>query len=380
MAAAATVRIEVSESATAPRILFATGGSGGHLYPALAIAEASDDCWPGSAKLFVTTGRPVEHQICRRAGVPHHALPLLALSTAKRRPLQFLASAAKSYGQARDLIREWRPDLIVGTGGWSMTPVVQAASRLKVPIVLCEQNTIPGRATRWLARRATTLCVSFEQTKLHLGTARRIVLTGNPVRRAITETADGSPPSPPRLLVLGGSQGARALNAALLAIAPQLSEPLQGWRVQHQTGGSTLVDELRSAYAAAGIEAEVAPFFDDLPARCRGAQLAVSRAGATTLAELACTAVPALLVPYPHAAADHQLRNAEIFVRAGAAEMTIEAATDEETARRMAPVLRNLLDDPDRRASMSRAMHTLARPDASLRVLDEISRIVSRLQ
>lgn len=366
----------MTTTSTSPlRILFATGGSGGHLVPALAIAEAIRRRWPEADVPFVTTGRPIENDICRAAGVRQITLPLLPLAAATRRPLAFLSAASTSYRLARDQLRDERPAAVVGTGGWSMTPVIQAARRGKVPIVLCEQNVIPGRATRWLARRAGTVCVSFEETSSRLHNARRIVVTGNPVRPAIAALSD-SPRSPDRIvLVLGGSQGARSLNRAVLSIVTTTPQLFAGWKLVHQTGSVEAAGELAAVCAQAGIEHDVSPFFSDMPQRYARAAIVISRAGATTLAELACAGVPAILVPYPHAADDHQRLNAEVFVAGGAARLAAEAESDSETSRKIAETFLTLTAEPARLAEMSAAMRKLARPSAAECVVDEIARL-----
>jgi UDP-N-acetylglucosamine--N-acetylmuramyl-(pentapeptide) pyrophosphoryl-undecaprenol N-acetylglucosamine transferase len=365
-------------SPTLRRILFATGGSGGHVFPALAIAEAAQRRWPQVETVFVTTGRPIENEICASAGVTQRVLPLLPLRSATRQPLQFLARAAAAYRSASTLIRDWQPDCVVGTGGWSMSPVVQAARRQRIPIILCEQNVIPGRATRWLARRAAVICTSFENTHRHLTAARRIVCTGNPVRQAIASLSSVPRAPDRRLLVLGGSQGARRLNHALALLARSPARPLAGWQITHQCGGHGDRDQLVSTYLAAGIPARVECFLPDMPAEYQRAELVVSRAGATTLAELACAQVPAILVPYPHAADDHQRLNASAFVEAGAARAVFEDHADGETAAALETVLTELLADPTLRTAMSRSLHRLARPDAAERVLVEIQHAIGQ--
>jgi UDP-N-acetylglucosamine--N-acetylmuramyl-(pentapeptide) pyrophosphoryl-undecaprenol N-acetylglucosamine transferase len=353
-----------------PRILFATGGSGGHLYPAIAIAEEVVSRWPGAEVLFVTTDRAVERDICAKEGLSHRSLPLLPLAAAKRNPLKFLAATAAAYRQARALLAEWSPSCVIGTGGWSMTPIIQAARRSKAPVLLCEQNVIPGRATRWLARRARTVCTSFEQTSRHLHAARNVVVTGNPIRRGIVDAATSTVDGPPTLLILGGSQGSRALNDAMAWLASYCRTLFDGWSIAHQTGSAEAVEKLSATYSEAGIRAEVAPFFQDMPGRYRAARIAISRAGATTLAELACCGIPAVLVPYPHAALDHQRHNAEVFASVGAARIVEQREESEVTGQVLRDVISSLLNNCDERAKMRQAMLGLAHPLASRRVVD----------
>jgi UDP-N-acetylglucosamine--N-acetylmuramyl-(pentapeptide) pyrophosphoryl-undecaprenol N-acetylglucosamine transferase len=239
-----------------------------------------------------------------------------------------------------------------------------------VPVVLLEQNATPGRATWWLARRADAVCVSFEETAGRLPRGVRCVVTGNPVRTEIAELAAlERPAGPPRsLLVLGGSQGGHALNAAVLHWAARQNAVLADWRIVHQTGERDC-PPVRQRYAELRLPADVQPFLADMAAAYRGADVVISRAGATTLAELACAGLPAVLVPYPHAAADHQRGNAEVFVQFGAAELVPEQPRTEDTAAHLETVFQELLRDPERCSTMSAAMRSLARPHAAAAVL-----------
>lgn len=365
-----SVATSLSSPAPLSRVLFATGGSGGHLFPAVAIAEALRARFPDVKIQFATTGRAIEERICRENGLEQRVLPLLPLREARRHPLKFLNAARTSLRQSREWIHDWRPQCIVGTGGWSMTPVVLAARRSGVPVVLCEQNVIPGRATRWLARRAAVVCVSFAETASRLPTGLHIEVTGNPVRAAVAELTQRERPSDSRLLILGGSQGARALNDALLDIAKKHPESLRGWTILHQTGSSEAAAELAAAYRAANISGEVAAFFTEMPTVYKNATAAIARAGATTLAELACAGIPAILVPYPHAADDHQRANAQVYVDAGAAVIVPEPAASNDLAARLQQACASVLFDPERRASLAQSMKSLARPDAAARIVD----------
>jgi UDP-N-acetylglucosamine--N-acetylmuramyl-(pentapeptide) pyrophosphoryl-undecaprenol N-acetylglucosamine transferase len=241
-------------------------------------------------------------------------------------------------------------------------------------VVLLEQNVIPGRATRYLCRFAETVCLSFGETAKHLPGRAHTRLTGNPVRAAIAQLASGSHRSEAderTLLVLGGSQGARAVNDLVLAFAVRGGPALCGWRIVHQTGkeGEAIA---RETYAKHGIQATVAPFFESPETLYQAADLAVARAGGTTLAELACAGVPAIFIPYPHATANHQWHNASVFRDNEAAILCEESHDSPQSHERFCAALTSLLTDEVKRKAMSRAMTRLAHPDAAEQVADVI--------
>ncbi|MBX3442251.1 MAG: UDP-N-acetylglucosamine--N-acetylmuramyl-(pentapeptide) pyrophosphoryl-undecaprenol N-acetylglucosamine transferase [Planctomyces sp.] len=359
------------------RLLFASGGSGGHLFPAIAIAEAALNRWPGCDIRFVTTDRDIERTICEAAGLTRLVLPLMPLASIRRSPLAFWRDWRASVRGVRELLRTSPPDAIVGTGGWSMAPVLSAA-RGMAPLILCEQNAIPGRAIRWHARRADAVCLTDPASAQRLR-AGRIVVTGNPVRAAFAAARRPHRDAGRTLLVLGGSQGARALNQALARLAETCPAWLADCRVMHQTGSQADAERCAAAYARANVDAEVAPFFHDLDQRGLAADVAICRAGATTLAELACLGLPAILIPYPLAAADHQRWNAHRYANAGAARIIEERGRPAEAlSGDLGEALRDMLTDAARRGTMSAAMTSLARPTAADAVLDVVEETLAR--
>jgi UDP-N-acetylglucosamine--N-acetylmuramyl-(pentapeptide) pyrophosphoryl-undecaprenol N-acetylglucosamine transferase len=229
-----------------------------------------------------------------------------------------------------------------------------------------------------LARHAERICVSFEETRNWLPPAAKVVVTGNPLRREIVELSRRKfdPSAGPRsgsrtLLVLGGSQGSQHLNAAVIAMLNGPPSQFAGWQIVHQTGVEQ-VKFVRDSYAQSGLSAVAAAFFDDMENRYSKAALAICRAGATTLAELACTGCPAILVPFPHAADNHQMRNAEVFRHAGAAVLVEQGSDAAETALRLADAVQQILRDQGKLATMSRGMRSLSRPDATQKVVAEL--------
>lgn len=356
--------------------LFAGGGTGGHLFPGIAVAEELRRRRPGTRILFVGSERPIDQRILAQSGFETAPLPTESLATLKRAPWRFAWRMFRALRIAWHLIRDRRPAAVIGLGGFASGPVVWAASRRRIPVILLEQNVIPGRATRWLSRWAETICLSFDETtdRLASGNRARCRVTGNPVRQEIAAMAGAARREPsvesgrPTLLVLGGSLGSRSLNTLMTTFASESPTALSGWRIMHQAGDEANV--IRGRYPTDGLDVEVRPFLEDMPAWLRRADLVVGRAGATTLAEIACAGLPAVLVPFPHAADDHQRANAEAYVRSGAAAMVLERSEVTHTLAEFRATVLPLLADADRRAAASRAMRSLARPHAAVQVAD----------
>jgi UDP-N-acetylglucosamine--N-acetylmuramyl-(pentapeptide) pyrophosphoryl-undecaprenol N-acetylglucosamine transferase len=262
------------------------------------------------------------------------------------------------------LLRVLQPALVVGVGGYASVAVVLAAWLRRIPTVLLEQNVVPGAANRVLAF-ARRICLGFAEAASRLPPGKT-VHTGNPLRASVLRAAPAARDGSLGLLVFGGSAGAHHLNEATVAALRDL-DPRPALRVTHQTGPSD-VDAVRAGYAALGVAARVEPFITDMGAAYAAADLVVSRAGAMSCAEITAVGLPAILVPYPHAADDHQRLNAEVLVRAGAAEMILDR---DLTPARLAAALRTLADDSTRRATMAAQARTLGRPDAAAAVADE---------
>jgi UDP-N-acetylglucosamine--N-acetylmuramyl-(pentapeptide) pyrophosphoryl-undecaprenol N-acetylglucosamine transferase len=362
--------------------VFSGGGTGGHLTPGLAVADELRRRDPTCRIVFVGTDRPLEQRMTSSAGYEHRALPVESSRTLRRNPLRFAWRTAWAFLQARRLIRELQPAAVIGLGGFASVPAAWNAARRGIPIFLLEQNAIPGRATRWLCRRSTSVCASFPGIEKLLPPGVRITVTGNPVRADIVDLFEIEPTRLPSagntLLILGGSQGAESLNEAVVAALIQRPSELAGWRIVHQTGPAQEA-EIEERYEAARLTAEVAPFFDDMPARYTAATLVVSRAGATTLAELACAGLPAILLPYPHATDDHQLANAREFEQAGAALLIEHQPDPHATVASLLAALRKLAGDELRRHTMRQSHGHLARPAAAREVVDLLESLASRM-
>jgi UDP-N-acetylglucosamine--N-acetylmuramyl-(pentapeptide) pyrophosphoryl-undecaprenol N-acetylglucosamine transferase len=258
--------------------------------------------------------------------------------------------------------------------------VVVAALRRGIATLILEQNAIPGRATRLFSRRVGAVCTAFDETRSRLPEGAHVVVTGNPVRESIAalcQTNAGPGASrPATLLVLGGSQGAEGLNDAVVELLARRPQALAGWTVVHQTGDAQHAQVVR-AYHDSGRPHVVQPFFDDLTDWYARATLAISRAGATTLAELACAGCPAVLLPYPHAADNHQKANARVFEAAGAALVIEHDRAASKTVERLSAAVAGLAENLQRLAAMRQSMLKLARPQAALKVCDALQSLTA---
>lgn len=358
-------------------LILAGGGTGGHLTPGLAVATELLCREPDARILFVGSDRPIDQRLL--AGHERRVITPLPLQSAWRSPGRFAWAWWQAHRQSRSLLADVRPHVVCGLGGLASIPIVRAARRAGVPTLLLEQNVIPGRANRWLARSAHRVCISFSETRELLPHPDRCRLTGNPVRPAFAALAAVEPPpvaDPPTVLILGGSQGAQSLNNALLTELPHAPAVWKEFHWVHQTG-ETGTDDLRAAYQRVALSAEVAPFFADLERRLPQAAVVVSRAGATTLAELACAGVAPILVPYPQAAEDHQRANARAYSAQGGA-VVVDQAGSEPFPRRLTDSVTQLLKDEAARRELAGNLRRLARPHAAARVVDEICLIAGR--
>jgi UDP-N-acetylglucosamine--N-acetylmuramyl-(pentapeptide) pyrophosphoryl-undecaprenol N-acetylglucosamine transferase len=420
---------------TSPRIIFAGGGTGGHLFPGLAVAERLVEELPGVRITFAGTGRDFERQHVREAGFDYLTVPSHPMPRRPWRLMSFVIENLRGYRSAQRFLREQRVAAVVGLGGYASAPMARAAVRRGVPLVLLEQNVVPGRTTRWLAPSATFLCVATEATVRHLDSRCPMFVTGNPIRAAFScsprplagegpgvraavpgprpvpgealagrqwhpgKTASESSivryvqddsvlaqelqrfrsgtdqPPTRQLLVLGGSGGAQSLNESVPRALAKASWALPGWRIVHQTGPGN-AEATRQLYRSLQIEAAVVPFVADMASILAGTDLAVCRAGGTTLAELAAMGVPAILLPYPHAADDHQRKNADWFATSEGCLVLDERKHATDLVAHLADTLGRLLADDAGCQAMSRAIHSLARPDAAGEVAGLIGQLV----
>jgi len=354
------------------RLAIAGGGTGGHLFPGLAVADLACEWGVASEIVFLGARRGIEARVVPARGYELVAQDLEGM--AGRSPAAAagaLFKLTKAVVHARSELRRRHIDVVLGLGGYASASAVVAARLCGIPIVLMEQNHRPGMSNRVLAKLAVAVCTSFTETAEFLP-AGRARLTGNPVRRELEglvrdDDAQG-------LLVFGGSGGARSMNRAVSTALIRLAAERTLPPIVHQTG-EIGYDETRDAYAAAGLTVDVRPFIDDMAAAYRSARLAICRSGATTVAELEATGTPALLLPFPQAAGDHQTANARALADAGAAVLI---ADDEGAAERLYETVRRLLDRPEELDSMGAAAAALRRPSAAAAVLDVIEQALGR--
>jgi UDP-N-acetylglucosamine--N-acetylmuramyl-(pentapeptide) pyrophosphoryl-undecaprenol N-acetylglucosamine transferase len=355
---------ESSKTNRRPTVLIAAGGTGGHLFPGLAVADELLRRHPDARAVFVGTARGLETRLVPRSGYELRRLPILPLNNVGwLRLLKGLAALPLGLLAAFATILRLRPAAVLGIGGYAGGPLVLAAALCGVRTVILEPNAQPGLTNRILHPFVGRVACAYEEA-LRLYGAKG-VLTGNPVRPAFRALPQKERGAALDLLVFGGSQGARVLNEAMVAALPHLPGA-ENLRIVHQTG-ERMQGEVAAAYGSAGRSAEVLAFLDDMPARFAQADLIVCRSGATTCAELTVAAKASLLVPFAHAANDHQRVNARAMAAAGAARVLDERELSGET---LARAIGELVDQPALLAEMGQAARRLGRPDAAERVAD----------
>ena len=345
-------------------IVIAGGGTGGHLYPGIAVAREIQRRRPGTVVTFAGTARGIESRVVPREGFELdviHSAGLKGKSLAVR--LKGVALIPLSALDAWRLLSRRRPRLVIGVGGYSSGPVVAIAALRGVPTLLLEQNAVPGLTNRLLARLVRAAAVTYESTLPYF--MGKGFVAGNPVRaeflRASTEPDQSAPRAALGLLIFGGSQGAHAINVACVEAATKLAASPTPLVVTHQTGERD-VAVVREGYARAGLAARVEPFLFEMDREMKSADLLICRAGATTLAEITAAGKPSILVPLPTATDDHQRRNAEVLAKAGAAEVIDQG---DLSGNRLAVRIFALAADADGRRRMSEAARRLAKPDAA---------------
>lgn len=346
----------------ASTILIAAGGTGGHIFPGIAVADELRRRDPGARIVFVGTARGLESRLVPRAGYELELLPILPLNgVGPWRALKGLALLPWSVVRALALVRRERPRAVLGVGGYAGGPVLLAAALLRVHTVILEPNAKPGFTNRRLKPFVRHAACSYEEARAFFGA--KGVVTGNPVRGGFGRIGPRDHASPFSVLVFGGSQGSRVLNQATVAALPHLPADV---RLVHQTGPA-MRDEVAAAHERAGRPSEVLAFLDDMEARVAAADLVVCRSGATTCAELTAAGKASVLVPFAQAADDHQRINARALQSAGAARMVEEK---ELTGESLAGAIADTLQTPGRLTAMETASRALGRPDAAARVAD----------
>jgi UDP-N-acetylglucosamine--N-acetylmuramyl-(pentapeptide) pyrophosphoryl-undecaprenol N-acetylglucosamine transferase len=362
------------------RLLIAGGGTGGHLFPGIAVAEEFLSRDGRNEVLFVGTEAGIEART-----LPGSGYRLRTIATAGIRGKGGFSKAKSiglllyAYSQSRQILKEFKPDLVLGVGGYASGPVVLAARGMLIPRFIHEQNAIPGFTNKVLARVAEQVFISLEESRKFFP-KERTLLTGNPLRRQILDSL-ANPPALTgtplfqrgeggdfHLLVFGGSRGAHAVNMAMVAALPHLKVLGDRLTVTHQTGTDDL-EQVREGYHSAGVQGEVIPFIDDMAAEYGKADLIVCRAGATTIAEVTATGKACIFIPFPHAVDDHQRRNAEALLKEYAGFMLLERELSGESLGRL---ILDLVSDPERIFETARNARGMARLDATRLIVDEM--------
>ena len=338
------------------RAILAGGGTGGHVIPALAIAQQLQKRHNAEI-LFIGTARGIENRLVPAAGFPLRLVQVGALknvSLAAR--LRTFSDLPRSVWESRRIFREFRPDVVIGVGGYASGPGMLAAVLMRIPTLVFEPNFVPGFANRVVARFVSAAAVHFEETGRYF---RHCEVTGVPVREAFFQISGG--PATPTLLVFGGSQGAYAINQVLMKSAAEMLTRTPTLRIIHQTGERDF-SEVQAAYAKLDGAAEAHRFIDDMPAAFAKASLLICRSGASTVAEVTAAGKPVVFIPFPRAADDHQKRNAEALERARAAVMLEEQKLNRES---LVETVTSLLADASRLREMGEAARKLSHPHAA---------------
>ncbi len=371
------------------RVLIAAGGTGGHIYPGLTIANELKKRYPAGEILFVGTQYGLEKDIVPRAGYP---LELISVQYI-RRALSFDLvktgfAAVKGLVQSLRIIRQFKPDVVVGTGGYVAGPVLLAAALSRVPTLIQEQNAFPGITNRLLGRFVSAVALGYAEAERYFPKDGRVMVTGNPIRTEITAItrAEGIRrlnlrPDHRTIVVFGGSQGGLTINRAMRELAPRLKKEPR-LQVIHQTGQRSYADVVREVL---GISEEgigqlppsvqdgcirIVPYIYDMPAALAAADLVVGRAGALSIAEMTARGVPAVLIPFPYAAANHQEKNARVLERAGAARVILDRDVDGDT---LGTCIFELLNNPRLLHQMAAASKKLGKADAAKVIADRIA-------
>jgi UDP-N-acetylglucosamine--N-acetylmuramyl-(pentapeptide) pyrophosphoryl-undecaprenol N-acetylglucosamine transferase len=357
------------------RLIIAGGGTGGHLFPGIAVAEEFLGRDPANQVLFVGSRQGIEASTIPRLG---YQLALISAAGIKGKgslaKLKGAAMLLYGYAQSRKILREYRPDLVMGVGGYASLPMVLAARGLQVPRFVHEQNALPGMSNKLLAKVADRVFISLDEAAKYFP-AEKTVLTGNPLRQQILEQLEDRPGQGAgqgqsfHLFIFGGSQGAHALNLALPAAVAQLDDAhRQRLSITHQTGEKDY-EPVCAAYRSAGITADVRPFIDDMASQYRRADLIVCRAGATTIAEVTALGKACLFIPFPHATDDHQRKNAEALLKKGACELLLER---EMGGNGLSTTITRLMDDPRELQRIGDNAAGLGRKDAARVIVDQM--------
>ena len=356
------------------KLLIAAGGTGGHIYPGIAVANEIMRRHPDSEILFVGTTRGLETKI-----VPENGYQLSLINSAGLKSvgvkglIKGLAVLPRSFIEAAKLLREFKPDVVVGAGGYVSGPVLMIASLLRFPTLVMDSNALPGFTNRRLARFVDRAALAFDEALPYFGT--KGVVTGNPVRKEFFNIDTKQPDDKINVLIFGGSQGARAINNAVIDSLAEMNGLRKHIKITHQTGDADF-ERIQSAYQEQQwSSAVVRPYISDMMSQFSETDLIICRSGATTCAELAAAGKASIMIPLPTAADDHQRKNAEALVRAGASKMILQS---ELNGKILAGTVQELIANPQNLEQMGSAARKLARRDAAEATADIIEELAKR--
>jgi len=356
------------------KVMIAAGGTGGHIYPGIAVANEILRRDPSSEVLFVGTSRGLETRIIPENGFQLALIHSVGLKNVGiKGKLKGLMTLPRSFVESRRLLREFRPTVVVGAGGYVSGPVLMMAVVMGIPTLVMDSNALPGFTNRRLARFVDRAALTFQEALPFFG--KKGTVTGNPVRKEFFEVkSKESGDQNTFVLIFGGSQGARPINNAMIGALEHLNGSRETMRIVHQTGEADF-ERVRTAYLERGWEsADVRPYISDMMSEFEKANILICRAGATTCAEIAASGKAAIMIPLPTAADDHQRKNAEAMQNAGAAKMLVQ---DQLTPELLASTLNDLASSPETIAAMETAARKLAREDAAeatVNIIEELAR------
>ncbi|WP_422660378.1 undecaprenyldiphospho-muramoylpentapeptide beta-N-acetylglucosaminyltransferase [Paenibacillus sp. EC2-1] len=366
------------------RVVLTGGGTGGHIYPAVAIARQCEAEDPSTAFLYIGGKQGLESKLVPQENLPFESIDI----TGFRRKLSFdnvktVMRFLKGVSTSKKMLKEFKPDVVIGTGGYVCGPVVYAASKLGIPTMIHEQNAIPGLTNQFLSRYASTVAVSFEGSEKSFPKAKRVIYTGNP-RATTVQSANrergfaslGIPMDSTVVLVVGGSRGARAINTAMIGMAPMLKR-LPNVHFVYVTGELYFEgtrEAVRSELGTMPNQLHIVPYIHNMPEVLAATSLIVNRAGASFLAEITSLGIPSVLIPSPNVTNNHQEANARQLEDAGASRMILEKELSAET---LFTRIEEVVGNEKVRQAMSRASKQLGKPDSAAVIVEEIRRLVS---
>jgi UDP-N-acetylglucosamine--N-acetylmuramyl-(pentapeptide) pyrophosphoryl-undecaprenol N-acetylglucosamine transferase len=361
---------------------FAGGGTGGHIYPAIAVAEKIVELEPAAEIHFFCSERNIDSQILDKVNLEYTKLPAKGFSSRPGRLISFCLSFINSYRIAKSLIERSDNPVVVGVGGYVAAPVCLAGHRLKIPVMLINVDIVPGRANKMIARWADEIFVQFEQTPQYLHTCKgRIEIVGCPLRNGFENPKPdeaikqlGLDKDKHTLVITGASSGSANINDAVCALLERLNNFGDGWQIVHITGTFNF-EKVRQAYISARIKHKLLPYYDDMANLLAVADLVIGRSGAVSIAEYAAAGVPSICIPYPYHKDRHQYKNASKLTEVGAAVIVDDVPDVKERAGGLWESLKELMEDEKKRQQMAERCEEVAKSDASLKIAKKLLRV-----